>query len=94
MPAQGLQFVSEFAVTSFDDHEIGRIGFERFSKAENLANVHDSQAENEAPATRSNADQSLDREPFDRIEHRGPAYAQFGRHPVNRDLLAGLEFTP
>ena len=61
LPAQGLQFVSELAVTSFDDRAINRIGLERFPKAENLANVHDSQAKDEAPATRSNADQALDR---------------------------------
>ena len=94
LPAQGLQFVSEFPMTSSDDHAIGCIGLERFSKAENLTNVHDSQAENEAPATRSNVDQALDRQSFDRVDHRGPAYTKFGSHPVDRDLLAGLEFAP
>ena len=94
LSAQGLQFVSELAMAPFGDHAIGSIGLERFTKAENLANIHDSQTKDKAPATRSDADQSLNREPFDRVKHRGPAYAQFGRHPVNRDLLAGLEFAP
>jgi hypothetical protein len=43
LPDPGLEFTSELEMVLFADHAINRIGLERFTKAENLANVYDSQ---------------------------------------------------
>src|SRR5579872_6353015 len=76
------------------DCSVRRIGLQRLAKTEDLVDVGGGKAKDETPPPRPNADQALDRQPLDRLEHRCPAYTEFGRHPVDRDLLAGLELAP